>query len=135
MVAIRGRAESCALMKSTLLALVRDHPELFDRPRTRVVEGIRIGFRKAKGRLEIADEARSIALIRRHLAEISETLVKVKESLVKAALARLPAADLRRVGVTLVETGDEPVVEPTAGELEKLVDALLDDGAGEEDET
>lgn len=121
--------------KDRLLDAIRESPELFAKPKTRIFHNVRVGWRKAKGKVEFGDEATVIKLIRRHLADAADTLIKVKERVIKSALSNLTGAELKRVGVTVTATGDEPVVEPVEGELEKLVDALLEDGetAKEED--
>lgn len=124
---IRKAVAAAAEARDALHAAIGEHPEAFVRPRTLVVEGVRIGFVKQKGRLVFADRDRVVALIRRHFPDQAEVLVKVTEAPVRAALARLPASDLKRLGVTLEETGDAVVIKPTDSETDKLVAALLDD--------
>ena len=131
---IKSAARRAAEAKALLLEAVRNNPQLFKRPKTAVYMGIRVGWRKAKGKVELADEPTTIKLIRRHLADIADTLIKVKERVLKAPLAKLSGAEVKKIGATLTETGDEPLVEPTDGEIEKLVDALLEDGAREAEE-
>ena len=48
----------------------------------------------------------------------------------KGALEDLPAARLKKLGVTVEDAGDEAIVKPVDGEIEKFVDALLDDKTG-----
>lgn len=122
---IKELAAEAAARKQALRDLVNGAPTLFARPRTRIFEGVKVGWSKGKGRLEWADAAQVIRLIRRHLADAADSLVKVTETPVRAAISRLPAADLKRIGVTVVDTGDQPVVELVDSEVEKLVDALL----------
>ena len=126
---VKQAARHAALAKGMLLEAVASHPELFAKPKTRIFDDIRVGWRKAKGKVQIADVATTIKLIKRHLADIADTLIKVKESVIKTAVANLPGSDLKRIGATVADTADEPLVEPTDGEIEKLVDALLEDGA------
>ena len=124
---IRKAVAAAAAARDALQAAISGHPDAFVRPRTLVVEGVRIGFVKQKGRLVFADRERVVALIRRHFPEQAEVLVKVTEAPVRAALARLPASDLKRLGVSVEETGDAVVIKPTDSETDKLVAALLDD--------
>jgi hypothetical protein len=65
-------------------------------------------------------------LIQKHFPEQMDTLVKVTMAPVKSALTNLPVADLRKIGVQLVETGDIAYIKPMDGEVSKLVDALLE---------
>ena len=127
--AVRMLAEKTANARADLAALVCGAPALFAKPRTKVLHGIRIGFAKARGKLEWADAAKVVQLIRKHLADQAEVLIKVEESPVRSALAQLPAVDLKRIGVTVTDTGDRIVVESTDGEIDKLVEALLKEPA------
>ena len=52
----------------------------------------------------------------------------------KEALAQLSAAELKKIGVTLSEAGDQTVVRPVDSEVDKMVDALLKAATGEEGE-
>ena len=94
------------------------------RPRTRVAHGIRFGVRKGGGRLDIADRARTVALIDEHYPELAEQLIDRRPVLVRSELRKLPARVLARIGVTLEGTADEVVVAPTQDDLDRLVAAL-----------
>ena len=51
-----------------------------------------------------------------------------KEEPVKEQIAKLPTADLKRIGCSVTETGDERVIRPTDSSTDKLVNALLKEG-------
>jgi arsenate reductase-like glutaredoxin family protein len=119
--------------ESVLRGLVDRHPECFERPRTRTLNGIKCGYQKAKGKIDYTDAERVIVLIRKHFPEQADVLISTKESPVKEALAGLAAADLKRLGVTVVEAGDQIVIKAADSEVDKMVDALLK-GATEEAE-
>ncbi len=55
------------------------------------------------------------------------TLVRTRKEPNKQALAELPAADLKKLGVTIVDAGDEVVIRPVDGDIDRLVDALMSD--------
>lgn len=121
--------------RAELEALIIAAPELFTEPRTVVAHGIKFGFRKGKGSLEWADDAQVVKLIKKLFPEQAEVLIKTTEKPVKAALQELPAGDLKRIAVTVEETGDVVLIKPVDGEVEKLVKSLLkgaQDQAGEE---
>lgn len=82
---VREAAKALAGAQSTLETLVEQNPELFDRPKTREAHGVRFGFRKQKGKITVASEKNTIALIRRKLPGLVKTLIKVTEKPVKAA--------------------------------------------------
>jgi predicted Zn-dependent protease with MMP-like domain len=104
---------------------INDSPELFVRPRTIILHGIKIGFVKGKGKIEIPDESNTCKLIRKHFPEQSEVLIITNERPSKEALNNLAAADLKKIGVTIIEAADEVVIKATDGEVEKMVNAFL----------
>ena len=124
---IRRAVERAANSRAELKALLELRPDLFTKPRTVVIDGIKVGFQKAKGGLVIEDEARTCALIHKHLAELADTLIKTTEKPVKDALNQLSAADLKRIGVQVTSDTDEVLIKDTASDVDKLVAALLKD--------
>lgn len=105
--------------------------ELFDKPKTRVLHGIKCGLQKAKGKLSFRNAAGVIKLIKKHFADQAEVLIKSKETLVKKALQNLPATDLKKIGCTITETSDEVFIASTDSDIDKLVEALLNGQAKE----
>ena len=102
-------------------------PKLFDKPRTRVMHGIKVGLQKGKGRLEWDDDERVIAKIRQHFTDEIGVLVTTVEKPNKDTLQKLAVEDLKKLGVTVVGANDQVVIKPVAGDIDKLVDALLKD--------
>ena len=117
--------------KSRLEAALQESAALFVKPKTMILHGIKIGFQKMKGKLSWADPDQVVKLIKRHLPDLEETLIKKTETPVKDALQQLSAADLKRIGVTVEETGDQVVIKGTDSEVNKLVEALLKDDSQE----
>lgn len=112
-----------AELRSTLEASAT----LFEQPKTRVMHGIRVGWMKQRGKLEIADRESVVDRIRKLLGDESVGYIKVTETPVLTALANLPAKDLRRIGITLTDDVDAVVIKAADGELDKLIDALVND--------
>lgn len=125
--AIRRAVNRAKTAKEELEAAIDAGRALFARPRSRLLHGVRVGLRKATGKLSWADPDIVVRLIRKHLPDKAELLIKVKETPVKKALAQLQAADLKRLGVTVEETGDAVLIEPTDSAIDKLVNALLEE--------
>ena len=125
LVGIKKAVAASAEAHDTLAAALLAAPELFVRPRTKVLAGVRVGFAKQKGKLVINDADKTLQLIRRHLAEQAERLIKTTEKPLKTALETLSVAELKRIGVTVLEDGDKLVIKPTDSEVDKLVEALL----------
>lgn len=122
---IKRAAEAAAAAGDRLHAELERHPELFVKPKSVILHGIRVGYQKAKGAIAWDDEEKVVALIHKHFPDQADVLIKVTEKPVKSALQQLQAADLKRLGVTIVETGDSVLIKAVDGEVEKLVDALL----------
>ena len=59
----------------------------------------------------------------------AELLIRTDKSVHKPGVYDLTAADLKRLGITIVGDGDEVVVKVAGSEIEKMVDALFKDEA------
>jgi hypothetical protein len=123
---LRRLADTVARRKVELLDAVSSHAECFRDPKSRALHGWRFGFRKQPGALEITDEADTIRRLRKLLGEDAAAYIRVKESLDKHLLKALPAGDLAKAGITLTADTDAPFVAPCAGDISKLVEALLE---------
>ena len=128
---LRSRVAEAATAHDALKAAIEARPALFVKPRTVAVDGVKFGFRKQTGAVDIADEAQAIERLRKKLPGLADALINVRESLDKKGLRKLAAADLARIGVTIGDPVDEVVIATAESDIDKLVDALLDDGDGE----
>ncbi len=128
---LKARVADVSATRDALRETVEAAPHLFGKPRTRSLEGVKVGYRKMPGRVECADEARAIARIRERMLEREDELVRVRESLNLGALRRLGGRELASVGVRIVDVDDEVVIATAPDDLDKLVDALLEDGESE----
>ncbi len=116
--------------RADLHVLIAARPELFTKPRTRILHGVKCGFGKGKGKVEFDDEDAVIARIRKLLPEEqAELLISVKENVSKTAVCDLSVDDLKRLGIRVEGTGDVVVIKDAAGDVDKLVEALLKDDA------
>jgi len=117
-----------ALTAETELMLreaIMETPELFDKPKTRIVHGIKVGFRKGKGKIEWEDDAQLVALIKKKFPDFVDDLIITTEKPSATGLEDLDAAELRKLGVTVEEAGEQVVVKPVETDIEKLVKLLL----------
>ncbi len=129
---LRRLLDTAAEARSRRHAAVESAPELFRRPRTVVFHGIKVGWQKGKGELQWEDGARVVELIRRHLPDRFDELVKTVHRPLRTALAKLSVDQLRKIGVTVIENGDRVIIVAQDGEIEKLIDRLLEDAARED---
>jgi phage host-nuclease inhibitor protein Gam len=124
---IRAQVAEAKTVQAGLRALIEAAPELFVKPRTVILHGIKVGYRKATGKIEFDDADQVVKLIRKHFPEQFDVLVKIEETPVKKALANLTAAELKKLGIEVSDSGDEVEIRDTAGDVDKLVAALLKD--------
>ena len=130
---IRGLASEAANARAELVATIADRPDLFERPRTRLIDGVKVGIRKQPGRVQIDDEERVIARIRARLpAEQAELLIRRRENVDKRAVSDLTAADLKRLGIRVGDDEDVVIVDSQDREIERYVTKLLQDATPSE---
>jgi len=124
-----GRLRKLAIarqeMQDAIVAAIDESPELFDKPRSVTMHGTKVGLRKGSGKMSIEDEELVVKLIHRHFPERAELLIQTVEKPVRSALAQLSVAELKRVAVTVEETGDVPFVKSVDTEIEKAIKALV----------
>ena len=63
---------------------------------------------------------------------VIDTATAAKEEQTIDWVQELSAAELKKIGVTVTDAGDQTVVKPVDSEVDKMVDALLKAAAGEE---
>lgn len=124
---IRDQVAKTKSAESVLHVMVEQNPELFVRPKSLVLHGIGLGWRKQKGKIKF-DAKKIVSMIEKHLPSIAELLIKTTKRPVKAAIGKLPVDDLKKIGATVTNTGDVAFVEPVDGEVDKIVTALLSVG-------
>jgi len=122
---LRRAVEKAAAKKAALRDLVDESREQFERPKTRILHGVQVGLQKGKGKLVIADEDVTVKLIKKHFADQVDILLRIVERPNKNALNSLDAKELKKIGATLEDAGDQIIIKPTDSEIDKLVDALL----------
>ncbi len=122
---IRRLLDRCVQLGQELKKAVEESPELFTKPKTKVMHGIQVGFQKSKGKLTWADEEKVVALIRKKMPEQFQVLVKTEHHPIRDALSNLTVDQLRSLGCEVSEAGDTVVVRAVGSDLDKLVAAML----------
>lgn len=121
--------------QAKLAASVQEHPELFAKPRTMTLHGIKFGYAKGTGRIEWdCDDEVLVSRIEKQFAgdDRLALLVNTIKLPAKAALKDLDVKELARLGVTIESTGDYVIVKASDGAVDKLVKRILAEGAVEE---
>lgn len=125
---VRLALADAAAAEDALRNAIEAAPELFEKPRTRVLHGVKVGYQKGKGKVEIPDEAKTIRYIREKLpTDQAELMIRVTEKVERRAVMDLTAADLKRLGIRIIESGDQIVIKPVDSQVDKLIKALLAD--------
>lgn len=112
---------------------ISDNKDLFVKPKTQVFHNIKVGYMKGKGKKEY-DNDTTVKLIRKNFPEqIADTLIQVKETVISKAIEQLPASDLKKIGVNIVDAQDEVTIKPVDSEIKKVVDKIIGELNGTKD--
>lgn len=122
---IRKAVQVAKEKQALLAAALEEAPELFVKPRTVIISGIKVGYQKGKGEIEWEDDDQVVRLIRKHFPEQEDVLIKTTEKPLKKALSQLTVAELKKLGITVEDTGDHILVKPTDSDVDKYVNMLL----------
>lgn len=124
-------AEEEAVAKAELQAMVDAAPQLFKRPRSLTVDGVKCGYRKADDMLDWDDEENVIARILAlpELKPLAQVLVRTEQSLNVVALSELTADQRRQIGVRRIDGVDQSFISFGETDVDKVTKALLADAS------
>lgn len=126
---LRTQVAAARDAKAAIKTAIDENRELFDRPRTRTMNGVKFGLQKARGTIVWQNEQTVIERIRKNLPEDQvELLIRRKENVHKPAVYDLSAGDLKRLGIEIDGAGDAVFISDEAAEVDKVVAALLAEG-------
>lgn len=124
-------ARKIAALHDELTESITDHPECFVKPRSVIVDGLKFGLQKQKGRMSWdSDDALCQRIDKLHAEgaltrEQALILVVNQPRPVAAALEQLDGKLLKRLGVTVTADTDAPLIKSVDGDVEKLVTAIV----------
>lgn len=126
---IKTAAQTAAAERETLMALLADAADLFASPRRSLtVDGVRVGWKKERGKVVITDEAATVQRIRERLPEDqAELLIRRAEKVHKPGVYDLSAADLKRLGIQIEADADAPFIKDIEVPIDKLIAGLMDE--------
>ncbi len=121
---LKEMARRVAERHMRLDAALKAAPQLFQRPRTVVFHGMKVGYRRQEGRLEYDDADEVVERVRRLLPNPDPYLhcVTLPD---RTALSGLPTEELARLGCRWVEGGDVVLIKPLAGQLDRQIQMLF----------
>ena len=112
-----------------LLTLINDASDLFKDKKSMMVSGVKFGYQKKKGKLEIVNEDATISKLKELYGDNAALYINTKISIIKKALDSLPASDLKKLGVNIVQDSDVAFVKLTDDEVQKLIEAMVKESA------
>jgi hypothetical protein len=133
MLTIRSLTRSVIKRQTELAEGIKAHPELFDKPRTLIVEGIKFGLRKQPGRMSWADDQQLLNRLDDFFAKGDltraqyDTVVETRYTVVAKGLEKLDAKQLKRLGVTVEADSDAVEIKSVDSDVEKMVKAVIKD--------
>ena len=93
------------------------------------INNVKFGYRKKTGKIEIDNEEFTINKLQELFPENADMYLSKKISVSKKALDSLTAAELKKVGVNVIQDSSEAFVKLTDDEVQKLIDALVKESA------
>lgn len=128
---IKTAAQAAAVERETLMSLLADAADLFASPRRSLtVDGVRVGWKKERGKVVITDEAAAVQRIRERLPEDqAELLIRRTERVHKPGVYDLSAGDLKRLGIQIEADADAPFIKDIEVPIDKLIAGLMDEYA------
>lgn len=124
-------ARRISALHNDLAAAIGEHPTCFVKPRTVVVDGLKFGLQKQKGRMTWEDDDKLCVRIDKLAeegvisAEQAELCVATTYKPVAAGLEQLDAKVLKRLGVTVTADTDAPLIKSVDTAVEKLVTSIV----------
>jgi len=123
---IRRALDKLNVSSAELLAEVMASRHLFQEPKTQVFHGVKLGWPKARGGLEIPDAARTIERAEKLLtASQFKMVVKTTHELRKKPLGTLDVDTLKKLGVNIRNAGEYALVSISDGEVAEMVRGML----------
>jgi len=125
---IKAAAEDVAACQAALHETIEGNKAMFKKPKTMVIAGIRIGFKKQKGAISFESEEMVIKLIKKYFPDQEELLINTTEKVLKKGVEQLSGAELKKLGVKIADDSDEVMIKPIGDDIDKFVTALLEEG-------
>ncbi|MEM7046971.1 MAG: host-nuclease inhibitor Gam family protein [Pseudomonadota bacterium] len=112
--------------KDELVAAVDGARDLFAKPKSQTLAGVKVGLRKGIDKLTYDDDTKLIDRIVALFPDQARTLLRQKTEVNKDALKTLPSKDRQRLGVKLVSGADEPFATIAKSDAEKAAAVILE---------
>lgn len=128
---LKFASDATAAAQAALHAAIDANRELFDKPRSVIFHGIKVGLQKGKDGVEYADLDQLVSLMKLHGPETVERLCKVTYKPLQQSLLALDDTDLKRIGCTRRAGTDSVLIKPADAGIDKLIATFLSAAAEE----
>lgn len=115
--------------EETLQTMLNQAPQLFVKPRSLSIDGVKCGYQKSQDGFEWGDEQLVIDRIKALVPDKVDLLIRTEQSLVVDAIGQLDAALLPRLGITQKKGVDAVFIKIGESEVEKLARAIIAEAA------
>lgn len=122
----KSASENLANLNDELLEAISDSPEIFVKPQTQTLNGIKVGFRKAQDELvyKVSEEA-VIKLVESELKDKADVLVEVKKSLIVSAVKNLEPDELKRIKCIVEKNDLIPLIKTADSAVDSFIKKLI----------
>ena len=117
---LRANSVAVRTAEDDLYRAIDGHRELFDKPKTIVVDDIKVGLRKQKGTMSWDDDEKVLCRIKKLFLDRADVFIHVKETPNKTELSKLTGAELKALGITITADTDVVVISSAESDAEKL---------------
>jgi hypothetical protein len=131
---IDGYAVAEAEARARLDALLMDAPQLFKKPRSLSVDGVRCGYMKAADTFDWDDDEAVIARIKALFPELAPLLIRQKESLIIDAVPGLEQKQRVALGIRTITGVDAHFITIGDNDAEKLTRIVIASAADRQGE-
>jgi hypothetical protein len=104
---------------------IAENRDLFGKPRTQEFDGIVVGLKKGRGKLEITDEDQTIAVIEEDFPKLAKLLIRTEKTLVKDAVKKLPPETLEAIGAAITGKEDRIIIEDVDSQIDRVMSSIL----------
>jgi len=124
---IRRCIGDAAQRHAILFTAIDESRDLFEKPKTQIFHGIKVGLRKGAGGLswEMEDEDLVRRIRKMFPDDAADPYLHITEKPNREALSQLSGDELKKLGCTVEKTGNIVMIKPVDGAVDKIVNALL----------
>lgn len=121
---LKKQASAVAGCQAELHGMIESAPQMFEKPRTITVHGVKVGYTSSEGKLEFDEEETVVKLIKQLHPRSAGMYLRASEHVNKDALKLLEPEDLKKLGCRITGAGEVVVLKRVAGDVEKLINKL-----------